>query len=450
MATRNIVPRNDGEGNLGTATKKWNGMYTNTLNGRNVDNDGKNLDETRDGLTVLENDVISYSKRIDDIEKGVTDITDEYKSTVVTDDTYNNVLAGATSFTDKTFVDDRGNVVTNPYFCLIDGFYPIKPNTNYKLYTGEPSVYYNFGHNWTFWDKDKHFISYELSGVNKDSIIVTSPATAAFLRFAVYISNTVGSATHENFDPSNVVITEDGKPEFEDDFLNTFVTRPTLKGLKWIGVGDSITEENFRATYHYWSYIAGETGLNFVNMGVSGSGYKGEGSGNQAFYKRVQSMATDADVITIFGGVNDIVFSSDTIGTATDSTTDTICGCVNATIDNIETLYPAHMPIGVISPLPCHCTDTAVNILHPYQNPNDDTCRMAQFVEQLALICKHRGIPFLDLFHSSNLRPWHSECNAKYFSCDSALTGNGLHPNGHGHRLFYRQIMDFVQKLAMR
>ena len=136
------------------------------------------------------------------------------------------------------------------------------------------------------------------------------------------------------------------------------------------------------------------------------------------------------------------------VGTETDTGMDTICGCVNTTLDRIEALYPAHMPIGIISPLPCACVDTSVN-LHPVQNPADDSCRMAQFVEQLSLICKHRGIPFLDLFHQSNLRPWHQECNAKYFSCESAKTGDGLHPNGHGHRLIYRQILDFVQKIVI-
>lgn len=377
-------------------------------------------------------------ERIVNIEKDIN----ELKENVPLNSTYKNVLDGAVSFVDNRFINSSGNTVSNSNFCLIDGYYPVKPNTTYKLYRGEPPLYSNAGHNWTWWDNDKQFISYELSGS-----AVTSPANAAYLRFGVYISNT-GSATHEDFDPSNVVITEDAKPCFDDTFT-ALVSRPTFNGLKWIGIGDSITEANFRATYHYWDYIIAETGLNFVNMGVSGTGYKAEGSGDKAFYKRVPSMATDADVITIFGGVNDVVLSNADIGIETDTGTTTICGCVNTTLDAIETLYPAHMPIGVISPLPCYCSDTTANI-HPYQQPNDDTCRMAQFVEQLALICKHRGIPFLDLFHQSNLRPWHQECNEKYFSCDSAKTGDGLHPNGHGHRLFYRQIMDFVQRIVMQ
>ena len=388
--------------------------------------------------TFIEEDIqVAFLPDVDDVQAQVTRQAD----TLNADTKYLNILDGASTFQDNKFINDAGGVATNSNFCLIDGFFPVKPSTTYKLYRDEPSLYSNAGHNWTFWDKNKTFISYTLSGS-----AVTSPSNAAFLRFAVYISNT-GSATHNDFDPSKVIITEGAEPCFDDIFIKS-VSRPSFNGKKWVGIGDSMTEDNFRATYHYWSYIKAETGLSFTNMGVSGSGYMAEGSGNKAFYKRVASMATDADVITIMGGVNDIVLSNNTIGTAADDDTTTICGCVNATIDAIEELYPEHMPLGIISPLPCYCTDTQVNI-NPYQKPDDETCRMTQFVEQLAIICKHRGIPFLDLFHQSNLRPWNEECNAKYFSCDSAITGDGLHPNGHGHRLFYRQIMDLVQKIVM-
>lgn len=401
------------------------------------------LDEFADADVLVKTEIITEViplARIDDIES-IQDQLTEQAETLEFDHSYSNILQGASTFEDNKFISNNGMVTSNSNFCLIDGYFPVKPNTTYKLYRDEPPLYSNAGHNWAFWDANKNFLSYTLSGQP-----VTSPSNAAYLRFAVYISST-GSATHQDFDPTKVVITEDGNPTFDDVFIKTSA-RPTFNGLKWVGIGDSITEDNFRATYHYWSYIVAETGLNFVNMGVSGTGYKSEGSGDKAFYKRVPSMATDADAITIFGGVNDVVLSNATIGTETDTGTDTICGCVNTTLDRIETLYPAHMPIGIITPLPCACVDTSVN-LHPVQNPADDSCRMAQFVEQLALICKHRGIPFLDLFHQSNLRPWHQECNAKYFSCDSAKAGDGLHPNGHGHRLIYRQIMQFVEKLVM-
>ena len=37
MPTRNIVPRANGEGNIGTTNKKWKGIYANTVTVSNVE-----------------------------------------------------------------------------------------------------------------------------------------------------------------------------------------------------------------------------------------------------------------------------------------------------------------------------------------------------------------------------------------------------------------------------
>ena len=39
MPTRNIVPRANGEGNIGTTNKKWNGVYADTVTAGNVEAD---------------------------------------------------------------------------------------------------------------------------------------------------------------------------------------------------------------------------------------------------------------------------------------------------------------------------------------------------------------------------------------------------------------------------
>ena len=46
------------------------------------------------------------------------------------------------------------------------------------------------------------------------------------------------------------------------------------KNITWAVFGDSITEYNFRAKYHYFDYVAKDLSLNIINLGVSGTGYK--------------------------------------------------------------------------------------------------------------------------------------------------------------------------------
>ena len=80
MSTRNIVPRNDGEGNLGTVTKKWNGVYTNNLNGRSVDADTKTLDATKSGLDTINTSVSDIKTELITINSALASNTQSINS----------------------------------------------------------------------------------------------------------------------------------------------------------------------------------------------------------------------------------------------------------------------------------------------------------------------------------------------------------------------------------
>ena len=107
------------------------------------------------------------------------------------------------------------------------------------------------------------------------------------------------------------------------------------------------------------------------------------------------------------------------------------------------------MPLGFISSLPAEVvTDYFTDIVNPSQHPSDLTCRMSIFMDKLEQICKLRGYPFLDLYHSSGFRPWVTECNNKYFKRESFATGDGLHPNDNGHKILANKIENFLIGLA--
>ena len=101
-------------------------------------------------------------------------------------------------------------------------------------------------------------------------------------------------------------------------------------GKKWVCVGDSLTAVNTRTTKHYFDYVSDATGITVVNMGNSGSGYRAEQGEGTAFYQRITNVPVDADVVTIFGSFNDGLTN---LGSADDTGTETVGGCINATID---------------------------------------------------------------------------------------------------------------------
>lgn len=206
--------------------------------------------------------------------------------------------------------------------------------------------------------------------------------------------------------------------------------------LKWCCVGDSLTELNIRTDKHYFDYVQEKTGIQVVNMGVSGTGYKNGESSDNAFYQRIVNVPEGCDVVTIFGSGND--GSSGEIGTPTDTGTTTICGCVNTTLDKLYEKHPT-IQVGIVSPTPWG-----------WQTPDDPECFMYKYSNALKSICEIRGIPFLDLFRLSGFRTMkngviNSETHDLLFSKDPV--GNNTHPNELGHKIISGHFYHFLTSL---
>lgn len=203
------------------------------------------------------------------------------------------------------------------------------------------------------------------------------------------------------------------------------------EGKKWVCVGDSLTDVNSRTTKHYFDYVAEKTGIETVNMGVSGSGYKKRYDNNNAFYQRISNVPTDADVVTIFGSFNDNSFCADSLGNPSDTGTDTICGCINKTINNLYAVLPT-VQLGIVAPTPWGTIS--------------DSNTSGQYVEALKQICAKRGIPFLDLYHCSGLRPWDATFRQLAYSKDE---GSGVHPDETGHKMIAPHFKSFLDTLIL-
>lgn len=201
-------------------------------------------------------------------------------------------------------------------------------------------------------------------------------------------------------------------------------------GKKWVAVGDSLTESNSRTDKNYHDYISEETGIEVANMGVSGSGYLKTNNQNTAFYQRMYLVDADADVVTIFGSGNDMSAGAQ-LGEVTDTTTTTICGAINVTLNRLLELNPM-VNLGVITPTPWIG-----------YKPGDNNL-MEQYANAIVTICKNRGIPCLDLYHCSGLRPWEEKYRELAYSKDD---GNGVHPDETGHKIIACRIKAFLETL---
>lgn len=301
-------------------------------------------------------------------------------------------------------------------------------NTNYRVsepIAVEPYTPYcisaagKAGHGlYAFYDGNGNRIGGENNTTTTDrkieSKVVTSPARAASVRIACI--NGMQNCSIQ--------------PMTRGYFIGM---KPKWAGRIWACLGDSLTESNSRTTKHYFDYIAEKTGIKTVNLGVSGTGYMRRKDINRAFYQRVSDIPEDADVITIFGSGNDLS-SDQTLGTVTDTGTDTICGCINATIDAIYERIPLAR-LGIVTPTPW------VGSM-----PSKTTCGMAKYSEAIVEICKRRSIPCLDLYHESNLRPDDENFRKLAFSKDG---GNGVHPDEKGHEIIAASFQSLLERLIL-
>lgn len=211
------------------------------------------------------------------------------------------------------------------------------------------------------------------------------------------------------------------------------VPENTLFGKKWACVGDSLTEVNARTTKHYFDYVAAETGVIPLNYGVSGTGYARRRDENIAFYQRISGIDVNCDIVTIFGSFNDLGAISDVfpLGDVDDSGIISIAGCINQTLDNLFAIKPI-VRLGIVAPTPWDGTQ-------PGTWATSDN-----YVALLKNICDHRSIPFLDLYHHSNLRPWDATFRQLAYSKDG---GSGTHPDETGHSLIAPMFREFIKKL---
>jgi lysophospholipase L1-like esterase len=219
-----------------------------------------------------------------------------------------------------------------------------------------------------------------------------------------------------------------------------------------------LTDKNGSATnINYYDYISEATGIEIVNMGRSGKGYargdynKGsDGTVTEqglAFYQTISEIKNkgDIDVITIFGSGNDLGAikadgSAKSLGTATDTGTDTICGCINTTLDNLFTALPL-ANVALVTPTPWGSSDL--------KNENSAWTKYCAAIVEIARI---RGIPSLDLYHCSGLRPWDDSHIEPAGTTEHRLpyTGNDTtHPNEVGHAMIAPRFKALLESMLL-
>lgn len=208
-------------------------------------------------------------------------------------------------------------------------------------------------------------------------------------------------------------------------------------GKKWVAFGDSLTDETINANKKYYRYIEEKTGITVVVMGKGGTGYyKGYDIGT-AYGQRMANVPADADVITIFGSVNDWHTKSANVemGNASDTMeAGTLAGYINECIDVAIEKAP-YAQIALVTPmdyngLPAYTLEGIANIIKA--------------------VAAYRQIKCLDLYHESGFRV-RNPVFAAVYAIDYSETGEFYgHPSNLAHeKLIAPEFMELLKRMIM-
>lgn len=209
------------------------------------------------------------------------------------------------------------------------------------------------------------------------------------------------------------------------------------EGKKWVAFGDSLTDETINADKKYYRYIEEKTGITVVVMGAGGTGYyKGYDSGT-AYGQRMANVPADADVITIFGSVND--WHTKNAGVAMGNASDTmeagtLAGYINECIDVAIEKAP-YAQIALVTPMDHNGL------------PSDTLEGIANIIKAVAA---YRQIKCLDLYHESGFRVDNPTFAAVYTTDYSETAESYGHPSNLAHeQLIAPEFMELLKRMLL-
>ena len=221
-----------------------------------------------------------------------------------------------------------------------------------------------------------------------------------------------------------------------------------LKGKRIAFLGDSITEGSGVsdiANCRYDNRIAKKYGLeDTFNYGIGGTRFAHQSCPSEkprydlCFCGRAYDIDRTADIIVVYGGVNDYIHGDAYFGTMEDKTPETFCG---ATYFLMSLLKNGYADKTVVFMTPAHCNFKGVSDKDPSPRPiKRDARPLVEYVEAVKARGKEMGIPVLDLFENLGIDPNNEEQRA-------ALTVDGLHFNDEGHAYIAKALGDFLESL---
>lgn len=255
------------------------------------------------------------------------------------------------------------------------------------------------------------------------------------------ISVTVDSVPFQKIDKQTIL--SQNKKISASNLCDGFELNSKLaKGIKWYILGDSRSVDLAYTTKFYHDYLCEKH--KFVrkkNLAVSGARIRSADTAYHSLLEQYPSVEDDADLITIYAGINDYGQDNPTeIGTEGSTDLTTFYGAFESLITNLITNHPT-AKIVVITPIPQYnfeINNTIVwgdrNDTNALGNTLDDYC------DVIKKICRKYGVFVKDACYESGITPRIASQRSEYFK-------DGLHHNEKGQLVLANYLSDIFDLL---
>jgi lysophospholipase L1-like esterase len=221
-----------------------------------------------------------------------------------------------------------------------------------------------------------------------------------------------------------------------------------LKGKKVVFLGDSITEGvgvkdlNNRYDNRLKNMLSlGEA----VNFGLSGTRFAYQTKPSPCpsfdlyFCGRSMNMDKDADVVIVYGAVNDYIHGDAPIGTEEDRLPNTFRGATHRLMKYLTEEYKGKTVV-FMTPARCHFAGFSDEEVSRNSFKAPDAKPLLFYVDVINETAKNYDVHVLDLYRNLPINPNIPEDSEKY-------TSDGIHLNDEGHRVLAETLADFLKNI---
>lgn len=157
------------------------------------------------------------------------------------------------------------------------------------------------------------------------------------------------------------------------------------------------------------------------------------------FCGRAYDLNRSADIVVVYGGVNDYLHGDADFGEMSDKTNQTFCGAVYFLMEHLKAQHPGRT-IVFMTPAHCHYKGVSDKEVSVRPMKKEDAKPLQAYVDVIKARGKECGIPVLDLFEKLGI-------DANVESDKENFTVDGLHFNDAGHAYIAKALGEFLTAL---